>query len=122
MNDSPEGPSPRPPVPVRELMASKGTSPVDEKEQAGPAPGTSEGEGVVRRIHVEGGSWLVRQTGATRTGTGGDAGAILLRVSFQAEGNGEEAVREALVAGASLATVTEEALDLAFRAARPVSK
>lgn len=129
---APENGPPRRPTPVRELMEKAREETVREeasreeasrekvsREEAASAPES------VRTVDIEGEAWTVRVEGATRSGSGQDAGAPLLFLTFTRgaeDGGGPRGQgapeREALAVGASLGDLSDDALAELFSRSR----
>jgi hypothetical protein len=70
-------------------------------------------------VETREGRWEVRVAGATRSGTGPDAGASLLLLVFSSEDEPELPPREILTAGRSLEALTDEDLEELLARSRP---
>ncbi|MSR22984.1 MAG: hypothetical protein EXR92_05500 [Gemmatimonadetes bacterium] len=71
-----------------------------------------------RSVEAPDGSWEVRVAGVTRSGSGQDAGAPLLLLSFARVGEPEASVREALTVGSSLEAIPDDDLAELFARSR----
>jgi len=74
----------------------------------------------VRRLDVDDLRWVIEAVGTARTGVGGDAGAILLRLRFTSDGAGLPP-RECWVVATTLEDLSDAALLSAFREAHAPS-
>jgi hypothetical protein len=117
----PEAPRPRPslPTPVRVLMQAGGDGP--EAPAAATAAETEEPPASpVRTLRAEDQVWKVRSVGSVRSGTGPDAGAPLLLLTFAREEAPEVPVRERLGVGVSLDDLSDDDLLECLERSRPV--
>lgn len=106
------------PVPAREAAESARSKPTPVRELGVEPPSLPEADVPETSLDAEDGSWVVRVLGRSG-GTAGTAAPLLL-LGFWPEGEEGRHTREALVVGASLASLSPASLRLALsRAEEP---
>jgi hypothetical protein len=78
-------------------------------------------DGALRFFESDGETWVVREVGQTRSGTGSDSGAPLLLLEFARSIDPEKPLRKNLAVATSLDALGDEELGELLQRSRPVS-